>query len=34
MMHANGAYEAFEQLTALIKDSKTSAHLDVAYITK
>ncbi len=31
-MHANGAYEAFEQLTALIKDSKTGAHLDVAYI--
>ena len=31
-MHANGAYECFEQLTALIKDSKTGAHLDVAYI--
>ncbi len=31
-MHANGAYEAFEQLTALIKDSKTGAHLDMAYI--
>lgn len=31
-MHANGAYEAFEQLTAFIKDSKTGAHLDTAYI--
>lgn len=31
-MHANGAYEAFEQLTALIKDSRTGAHLDTAYI--
>jgi type IV secretion system protein VirB11 len=31
-MHANGAYEAFEQLTALIKDSQTGAHLDTAYI--
>lgn len=31
-MHANGAYEAFEQLTALIKDSKTGAHLDAEYI--
>ena len=31
-MHANGAYEAFEQLTALIKDSKTGAHLEVPYI--
>jgi type IV secretion system protein VirB11 len=31
-MHANGAYEAFEQLTALIKDSHTGAHLDTAYI--
>jgi type IV secretion system protein VirB11 len=31
-MHANGAYEAFEQLTALIKDSKTGAHLDMTYI--
>jgi type IV secretion system protein VirB11 len=31
-MHANGAFEAFEQLTALIKDSQTGAHLDTAYI--
>jgi len=31
-MHANGAFEAFEQLTALIKDSRTGAHLDSAYI--
>jgi type IV secretion system protein VirB11 len=31
-MHANGAYEAFEQLAALIKDSKTGAHLDIEYI--
>jgi len=31
-MHANGAYESFEQLTALIKDSKTGAHLEVEYI--
>lgn len=31
-MHANGAFEAFEQLTALIKDSRTGAHLDGAYI--
>jgi len=31
-MHANGAYEAFEQLTALIKDSRTGAHLDADYI--
>lgn len=31
-MHANGAYESFEQLTALIKDSKTGAHLDTEYI--
>jgi type IV secretion system protein VirB11 len=31
-MHANGAYEAFEQLTALIKDSSTGAHLDSAYV--
>jgi type IV secretion system protein VirB11 len=31
-MHANGAFEAFEQLTALIKDSATGAHLDAAYI--
>ena len=31
-MHANGAFEAFEQLTALIKDSRTGAHLDTDYI--
>ena len=33
-MHANGAMEAFEQLTALIKDSPTDAHLDAAYIKR
>jgi len=31
-MHANGAFESFEQLTALIKDSRTGAHLDTDYI--
>lgn len=31
-MHANGALEAFEQLTALIKDSTTGSHLDAGYI--
>ncbi|MDD1607324.1 MAG: P-type DNA transfer ATPase VirB11 [Methylococcaceae bacterium] len=31
-MHANGAREAFEQLTSLIKDSPTGAHLDSTYI--
>ena len=31
-MHANGAFEAFEQLTAFIKDSKTGSHLDTDYI--
>jgi type IV secretion system protein VirB11 len=31
-MHANGAFEAFEQLTALIKDSRTGAHLETDYI--
>lgn len=31
-MHANGAFESFEQLTALIKDSRTGAHLDASYI--
>lgn len=31
-MHANGAFEAFEQLTALIKDSRTGTHLDTTYI--
>ena len=33
-MHANGAFESFEQLTALIKDSKTGAHLDTDYIKR
>lgn len=33
-MHANGALEAFEQLTALIKDSRTGAHLDTDYIRR
>ena len=31
-MHANGAFEAFEQLTALVKDSRTGAHLETDYI--
>lgn len=31
-MHANGALEAFEQLTALIKDSRTGAHLPTDYV--
>ncbi|WP_155646210.1 P-type DNA transfer ATPase VirB11 [Burkholderia diffusa] len=31
-MHANGAFESFEQLAALIKDSRTGAHLDIEYI--
>ncbi len=31
-MHANGAFEAFEQLTAFIKDSRTGQHLDTDYI--
>lgn len=31
-MHANGAYDAFEQLATLVKDSKTGAHLDIEYI--
>ena len=31
-MHANGAFEAFEQMTAFIKDSSTGAHLDTSYI--
>lgn len=31
-MHANGAQEAFEQLTALVKDSATGTHLDASYI--
>ena len=33
-MHANGAFESFEQLTALIKDSKTGAHLEAPYIRR
>jgi type IV secretion system protein VirB11 len=31
-MHANGAHEAFEQLTALIKDTHAGAHLATDYI--
>jgi len=31
-MHANGAFEAFDQLTALVKDSPQGAHLDAAHI--
>ena len=31
-MHANGAYEAFEQLAAFIKDSRTGQHLETDYI--
>jgi len=31
-MHANGAFEAFDQLTALVKDSPAGAHLDAAHI--
>lgn len=31
-MHANGAFEAFDQLTALVKDSPTGAHLDAGHI--
>lgn len=31
-MHANGAYESFEQLTALIKDSRTGAHMETEHI--
>jgi len=31
-MHANGAYEAFEQLTSFIKDSATGRHLETGYI--
>lgn len=33
-MHANGAYEAFDQLAAHIKDSRTGTHLDISYIRK
>jgi type IV secretion system protein VirB11 len=31
-MHANGAFEAFDQLTALVKDSPSGAHLDTSHI--
>ncbi|MEQ1531772.1 MAG: P-type DNA transfer ATPase VirB11 [Methylococcales bacterium] len=31
-MHANGAYEAFDQLASLIKDSRTGSHLHIEYI--
>ena len=31
-MHANGAFEAFDQLTALVKDSPSGAHLDAVHI--
>jgi len=31
-MHANGAWEAFEQLTSFIKDSATGRHLETGYI--
>jgi type IV secretion system protein VirB11 len=33
-MHGNGAYEAFDQLAAHVKDSRTGAHLDIGYIKK
>lgn len=33
-VHANSATEAFEQLLALVKDSKTGAHLDVEFIKR
>jgi type IV secretion system protein VirB11 len=33
-LHANGAYESFEQMTAFIKDSPTGAHLPADYIQK
>lgn len=33
-IHANGALEAFEQFIALIKDSKTGAHLDIEFIRR
>ncbi|WP_395009132.1 P-type DNA transfer ATPase VirB11 [Undibacterium sp.] len=32
--HAGGAWEAFEQLASLVKDSKTGAHLDIEYIKR
>lgn len=31
-MHANGAFEAFDQLTALVKDSPSGAHLETGHI--
>ena len=31
-LHANGAFEAFDQLTALVKDSPQGAHLDAHHI--
>ncbi|MBS1943311.1 MAG: P-type DNA transfer ATPase VirB11 [Bacteroidetes bacterium] len=33
-MHANGAWECFEQLTAFIKDSKTGSHLETQDIKR
>lgn len=33
-MHANGSYEAFEQLVSLVKDSPKGAHLDAEYIKR
>lgn len=32
--HANGAFEAFEQILALVKDSKTGAHLETDFIKR
>ena len=31
-MHANGAYEAFEQFVSLVKDSPTGAYLETSYV--
>lgn len=31
-MHANGAFEAFDRMAALVKDSPTGAHLSIDYI--
>lgn len=33
-LHANGATDAFEQMTAFVKDSPTGSHLDVNYIRR
>ena len=33
-MHANGAYESFEQFVSLVKDSPKGAHLDAEYIKR